>query len=78
MPKLPDVSSYAAIKSVQRKELLFIFYYLIYFLDLVKGMCYTWDIETARKSVRFEKEARQKDGTQQYLRLRKRFSWKKF
>ena len=78
MRKLPDVSSYKAIKRRQRKELWFFGYYIVFVLDWLYQLCYTLDTEEAIKRVRLEKEARQKAGTQEYLRIRKRFAWLKF
>ena len=76
--RLPDVSSYGAIKMRQRKELWFVGYYLIYFLDMCRGMYYTWAPNRARVFVRFEREAKDRAGTQQYLRYRKRFAWENY
>ena len=72
------VDNYRGIKAKQRKELWFVGYYLLYSLDWLLSLCYTSNPKEAKTLVLLEKEALDKQRTQEYLKYRKKFAWGKY
>ena len=60
------------IHTAQMKELLYVFFYLLYILNWVVNLfCY----EEAYRNIVFEREAYENDDDVNYLKTRKRFNW---
>ena len=62
----------------QQKELLVIFFYLLYAFYFVENYLFYKDIHMAYRMIPFEREAYEHDGDPNYLSTRKRFRWLHF
>lgn len=71
------VMNHEAIHLAQQKELLFVGFFLLYFLEwLFRLITPPW--KTAYKDISFEREAKMNQDNPDYLKTRKRFSqWRK-
>ena len=63
------------IHIVQQKELLVVFFYMLYVWDYIKGYIKYRDKETAYYQIRFEQEAYDKERVESYLEVRSRYAW---
>ena len=63
--------NHEAIHTAQMKELLFIFFYIIYFLEWIVRLFIN---KNAYRSISFEKEAYSNEKNLEYLKTRKHFS----
>ena len=66
------------IHLVQQMELLVIGFYLLYLYDWVKHLVTTWKPYEAYKTIRFEKEAYDKQDDVAYLDNRKSYAWREY
>jgi len=66
------------IHIAQQKELLVVFFYLLYGWDYLKGYLKYRNKETAYYQIRFEQEAYDHMYDEDYLKNRKWFSWKNY
>ena len=64
------------IHIAQQKELLVVFFYILYIWDYIKGYIKYRDKETAYYQIRFEQEAYDHMYDTKYLENRKRYSWR--
>lgn len=66
------------IHTAQQKELLFIFFYLIYFFEWLFNLIKYKNFKDAYKNISFEKEAKSNEENNNYLANRKLFAmWRK-
>jgi hypothetical protein len=70
-----DVLRHETIHLAQQKELLVIFFYLLYGWDYLKGLIKYKDKERAYFRIRFEQEAYEKMFDKEYLNTRPRYNW---
>ena len=77
--KLNDVTiNHEAIHIKQEKELLYLFFYLIYLFEWLFKSIYYLNFYRGYKEVSFEKEAYSNEKNLDYLKTRKKFSqWRK-
>ena len=66
------------IHIAQQKELLVLFFYLLYGWDYLRGIIKYKDKELAYRRIRFEQEAYAQDTNKNYLENRKLYSWRKY
>ena len=62
----------------QQKELLVVFFYLLYAYYFIENYWFFRDTHTAYMMIPFEREAYEYDGDLSYLSKRKRFRWLHF
>ena len=73
-----DVLNHESIHIAQQKELLVVFFYLLYGWDYLKGFIKFRDKELAYRRIRFEQEAYSHMFNEHYLDNRKPYSWRKY
>ena len=73
-----DVLNHESIHIAQQKELLVLFFYLLYGWDYFMGLIKYKDKEKAYYRIRFEQEAYENMYNQNYLTERKLYSWRKY
>ena len=73
-----DVLNHESIHIAQQKELLVLFFYLLYGWDYLVGLIKYKDKEKAYYRIRFEQEAYENMYNQNYLTERKLYSWRKY
>ena len=73
-----DVFNHESIHIAQQKELLVLFFYLLYGWDYFMGLIKYKDKEKAYYRIRFEQEAYENMYNQKYLTERKLYSWRKY
>lgn len=66
------------IHIAQQKELLVIFFYLLYGWDFLYGLIKYKDKELAYRRIRFEQEAYAQEENTNYLKNRQLYSWRKY
>ena len=66
------------IHIAQQKELLVIFFYLLYGWDFLYGLIKYKDKELAYRKIRFEQEAYAQEANKGYLENRKSYSWRQY
>lgn len=68
--------NHESIHTEQMKELAFIFYYPLYFIEwLVKLFVHKFKNHDAYRNISFEKEAYENEKDLEYLKARKRYNW---
>lgn len=65
------------IHTAQMKELLYVFFYLLYFIEWILRLVLP-PYKTAYRDVSFEEEARVNEYDCDYLKYRERYSWIKY
>ena len=73
-----DVLRHESIHIAQQKELLVVFFYLLYGWDYLRGLMKFRDKELAYYRIRFEQEAYAQMLNKNYLENRKPYSWRKY
>jgi hypothetical protein len=73
-----DVLRHESIHIAQQKELLVVFFYLLYGWDYLKGLIKFRNKELAYHRIRFEQEAYAQMLNENYLENRKSYSWHKY
>jgi hypothetical protein len=73
-----DVLCHESIHIAQQKELLVLFFYILYGWDYLKGIIKFRDKELAYYKIRFEQEAYAQMLNKNYLDNRKPYSWRKY
>jgi len=74
--KMDDITlNHEKIHIAQQKELLVIFFYLLYVYYFIENYLFYKDIHTAYMMISFEREAYEHDSDLSYLSNRKRFRW---
>tara|TARA_R110001599_G_scaffold189313_1_gene384071 strand:- start:124 stop:468 length:345 start_codon:yes stop_codon:yes gene_type:complete len=73
-----DVFNHESIHIAQQKELLVVFFYLLYGWDYLRGLIKFRDKELAYYKIRFEQEAYAQMLNKNYLENRKPYSWRKY
>ncbi len=73
-----DLLRHESIHIAQQKELLVVFFYLLYGWDYLKGFIKFRDKELAYRRIRFEQEAYSHMFNKHYLDNRKSYSWRKY
>ena len=73
-----DLLRHESIHIAQQKELLVVFFYLLYGLDYLRGLIKFRDKELAYYRIRFEQEAYAQMLNESYLENRKSYSWRKY
>jgi hypothetical protein len=73
-----DVLRHESIHIAQQKELLVVFFYLLYGWDYLKGYIKFRNKELAYRRIRFEQEAYAQMFNEDYLENRKSYSWRKY
>ena len=73
-----DVLNHESIHIAQQKELLVLFFYLLYGWDYFMGLIKYKDKEKAYYRIRFEQEAYENMYNRNYLTERKLYSWRKY
>jgi|TARA_R110002124_G_scaffold49599_5_gene145270 hypothetical protein len=73
-----DVLRHETIHLAQQKELLVIFFYLLYGWDYLRGLIKYKDKEQAYFRIRFEQEAYEKMFDKEYLNQRVKYNWLKY
>ena len=73
-----DTLRHETIHIAQQKELLVLFFYLLYGWDYLRGIIKYKDKELAYRRIRFEQEAYAQDANKNYLENRKLYSWRKY
>lgn len=63
------------IHTEQMKELLFVFFYLVYVMEWLVRLGLCWNAKRAYRSISLEKEAYENEGNEGYLNKRRRFAW---
>ena len=66
------------IHIAQQKELLVLFFYLLYGWDYLRGIIKYKDKKLAYRRIGFEQEAYAQDANKNYLENRKLYSWHKY
>jgi len=72
------VINHESIHFKQQRELLVIFFYLLYVYDWIVGLIKYRSPSFAYRKIRFEQEAYENDENPYYLIIRKRFAWRKY
>lgn len=70
--------NHESIHSEQMKELLFIPFYIFYVIEWIFKLIRYWSFKTAYYNISFEKEAYLNECDLNYLKTRKRYSWKDY
>lgn len=71
--------NHEAIHTAQMKELLYVFFYILYLIDWLIGLVvYGFDTKRAYREICFEKEAYENERNNDYLKNRKAFVFKKY
>tara|TARA_R100000005_G_C4909475_1_gene147840 strand:- start:105 stop:446 length:342 start_codon:yes stop_codon:yes gene_type:complete len=73
-----DVLNHETIHIAQQKELLVLFFYILYGWDYLVGLIKYKDKEQAYYRIRFEQEAYDNMFDEDYLKNRKPYSWRKY
>mgnify|MGYP003142322604 FL=1 len=73
-----DVLNHETIHIAQQKELLVLFFYILYGWDYLVGLIKYKDKEQAYYRIRFEQEAYDKMFDKDYLKTRKLYSWRNY
>lgn len=78
--KINDVTfMHESIHTAQMKELLYVFFYILYLIDWLIGLVvYGFDTKRAYREICFEKEAYENERNNDYLKNRKAFVFKKY
>lgn len=71
--KRPEILTHESIHTAQMKELLYIFFYLIYPIEWVVRLFV--DIDHAYRGISFEQEAFDNENNADYLSTRKCWAW---
>lgn len=75
---LKKTSNHESIHTAQQKELLFVFFYLIYLFEWLFNLVKYRDFKKAYRNISFEKEAKSNELNDDYLKNRKLFAmWRK-
>lgn len=72
------VKNHEQIHTVQMKELLYIFYFILYGLEWICKIPVYMNFHIAYRSISFEKEAYAKEKDLAYLSKRKKYAWVKY
>ena len=70
--------SHERIHLEQQKEMLVIFFYLFYGIEFLVRLIRTFDRDKAYYNLSFEREAYDNQASEDYLKVRKKFSWIKY
>ena len=73
-----DLLRHESIHIAQQKELLVVFFYLLYGWDYLKGFIKFRDKELAYRRIRFEQEAYEHMYAHAYLDTRQSYNWKSY
>lgn len=73
-----DILNHESIHIAQQKELLVVFFYLLYGWDYLKGFLKYKDKQKAYFRIRFEQEAYEFMFKEDYLENRPKYNWRKF
>ena len=73
-----DVLNHESIHITQQKELLVVFFYLLYGWDYFKGILKYKNKQEAYFKIRFEQEAYEHMFEEEYLQKRQIYAWKKY
>lgn len=68
--------NHEAIHEAQMKELLYVPFYILYFINWIVNIPLCWNLHKAYRMICFEKEAYSKQNNLDYLRTRKHYSWR--
>ena len=72
----PTIENHEAIHTAQMRELLYVFFYIIYFFEWVYRLIFY--TKTAYKGISFEKEAYTNQNNLYYLKTRKHYAmWRR-
>lgn len=63
------------IHTEQMKELLFVFFYLVYVVEWLVRLGLCLNAKRAYRNISFEKEAYENESNEGYLNRRRRFAW---
>lgn len=73
---LPDYKiRHEEIHYAQEKELLYVFFYLLYGLEFAVKFLYYWDFEKTYFAVSFEREAYARQYDRNYIAERRHYAW---
>jgi hypothetical protein len=71
--------NHETIHTAQMKELLYVFFYILYLIDWLIGLvAYGFDTKRAYREICFEKEAYENENNIDYLKTRKHFAFVKY
>ena len=77
--RIDDITlNHEKIHTAQMKEMLYIFFYIIYIVDWLIGLVAHLDFRRAYRDICFEKEAYENEKDLDYLQKRKRFNFLKY
>ena len=77
--KLSDIDyNHEVIHAEQQKELLLVFFFILYLLEYIIKLIITFNNSRAYKSISFEREAYRFEHDMKYLSERKRYNWIKY
>lgn len=73
---ISDVSlNHEQIHTEQMKEMLYVFFYLLYVIEWLVRLIILWDAHKAYRAISFEREAYANQVNLTYLEGRKRYRW---
>lgn len=76
MYKMNDIAiNHESIHSAQQKELLYIFFYILYIFEWIMKLCCYGDMKTAYMNISFEREAYMYEDDLLYLINRRHYRW---
>jgi hypothetical protein len=77
--RIDDITlNHEAIHTAQMKELLYIFFYVLYIIDWLIGLVAYVDFKRAYRDICFEKEAYANEEDLDYLKKRKPYNFLKY
>lgn len=72
------VDNHEKIHGEQQKEMLLVFFCLLYGIEYIARFLMCFDRKTAYRSISFEREARINQSDMAYIYNRKRYAWAKY
>lgn len=73
-----ETLNHEAIHTAQMKELAYVFFYLLYFIEFLIYLIRDLKFHESYRKVSFEKEAHENDKNPDYLTSRKHYAWFKY
>lgn len=73
--QIPSTINHEKIHSIQQKEMLYVFFYIVYFIEWILRSLHR---SNAYRRLSFEREAYMNSKNPRYLEFRKPYSWIKY
>ncbi len=66
------------IHTLQQREMLFVFFYIVYFMEWLVKLCYYRNLYATYRNLSFEREAYHNQQYMNYRYVRRPFAWMKY